>query len=78
MSDTDLTYEGNSIISQGVRIHPIKSAPLALFLIGLGLTFFLTFYFQIPKLSLENHHYSFAVLPFLLTLIGSCIVLFLL
>lgn len=59
-----------------MRIHPNKSALLALFLIGLGLTFFLTLYFQIPKLSLENHHYSFAVLPFLLTLIGSCIVLF--
>ncbi len=47
-----------------------------LFLIGLGLTFFLTLYFQIPRLSLENHRYSFSVLPFILLLIGSCVVLF--
>ena len=61
-----------------MRIHPIKAAPLVLFLIGLGLTFFLTLYFQIPHLSLENHRYSLSFLPFLLTLIGSCVVLFLL
>ncbi len=73
-----MTYEGNSIISHGVRIHSNKAGPLVLFLISLGLTFFLTLYFQIPRLSLENHRYSFSVLPFLLTLIGSCIVLYLL
>jgi hypothetical protein len=61
-----------------VRNHQTKAAMLVLFLIGLGLTFFLTIYFQIPDLSLENHRYSISILPFLLLLIGSCVVLFLL
>ena len=61
-----------------MKNHQTKAALLVLFLIGLGLTFFLTIYFQIPDLTLENHRYSFSILPFLLTLIGSCAVLFLL
>ncbi|MCJ7580140.1 MAG: hypothetical protein MUP98_06360 [Candidatus Aminicenantes bacterium] len=60
-----------------MKTHQIKVALLVLFLIGLGLTFFLTLYFQIPSLSLENHRYSFSFLPFLFTLIGSCVGLFL-
>ncbi|MFC2160241.1 hypothetical protein ACFLRX_01160 [Acidobacteriota bacterium] len=61
-----------------MKTYKTKAALLVLFLIGLGLTFFLTLYFQIPDLSLNNHHYSFSALPFFLTLIGSCVVLFLL
>ena len=59
-----------------MRNHQTKAALLVLFLIGLGLTIFLTIYVQIPGLSLENHRYSISILPFLLTLIGSCVVLF--
>ena len=59
-----------------MKIHPFKVGPLVIFLIGLGLTFFLTLYFQISDLSLENHRYTFSVLSFLLLLIASCVALF--